>query len=92
MRRNSSHLSIISDGGVIVSLFCFHSLLFNTVAQRVNDPGLNTKLVINGSNPQNISTIKDGRGCGFIVWQDDRMGIDKVYFTHFDSKGKPTLP
>jgi len=91
LRRYSSHLFIITNNRVIVILFCFLSLLFNTKAQWVNDPDLNTKLVLNGSNPQNISAVTDGLGGGFIVWQDDRMGADKIYFFHFDSKGKPTI-
>ncbi len=91
MRRYSSHLLIISNNRVIVILFCFLSFLFNTRAQWVNDPGLNTKLVLNGSNLQNISVVTDGLGGGYIVWQDDRTGTSKVYFIHFDSKGKPTL-
>lgn len=61
------------------------------MAQWVNDPALNTKLVLNGNNPQNISTVADGLGGGYIVWQDDGTGTDKVYFLHFNSKGKPTL-
>ena len=76
---------------MIVILFCFLSFLFNTRAQWVNDPSLNTKLVLNGSNLQNISAVTDGLGGGYIIWQDDRMGTSKVYFIHFDSKGKPTL-
>ena len=76
---------------MIVILFCVLCLLFNTRAQWVNDPSLNTKLVLNGNNPQNISAVTDGLGGGYIVWQDDRMGTDKVYFLHFNSKGKPTL-
>ena len=91
MRRYSSYLFVISNYRLIVILFYFLSLLFNTRAQWVNDPGLNTKLVLNGSNPQNISTVTDGLGGGYIVWQDDRTGTDKVYFLHFNSKGKPTL-
>ncbi|MBT8385984.1 MAG: hypothetical protein KJO12_01110 [Ignavibacteria bacterium] len=61
------------------------------MAQWVNDPGLNAKLVLTRSNPQNISTVTDGLGGGYIVWQDDGTGTDKVYFLHFNSKGKPTL-
>jgi len=91
LRRYSSHLFIISNNRVIIIFFCFLSLLFNTRAQWVNDSGLNTKLVLNGSNLQNISAVTDGLGGGYIVWQDDRMGTSKVYFIHFDSKGKPTL-
>ena len=91
MHRFSSYLFIISNNRAIVILFCFLSLLFNTKAQWVSDAGLNTKLVLNGSNPQNISALADGLGGGFIVWQDNRMGIDRFYFLHFDSKGKSTI-
>ncbi len=91
MRRFSSHLFVISNTRLIGILFCFLSLLFNTKAQWVNDPGLNTKLVLNGNNPKNISAVTDGLGGGYIVWQDDRLGTYKVYFLHFNSKGKPTF-
>jgi len=91
LRRYSSHLFIISNNRVVVILFYFFSLLFNTKAQWVNEPDLNTKLVLNGNNPQNISAVTDGLGGGYIVWQDDGLGTDKIYFLHFDSKGKPTI-
>lgn len=91
MHRNSSRLFIVFEKKAFTIFFCFFSLFISANAQWVNDPGLNTKLVIDGSNPQNIHTATDGQGGGFIVLQDNRTETDKIYFTHFDSKGKSTL-
>ncbi len=73
----------------IFLLYFFLPIIVN--AQWVGNTGVNTKLVLNGNSPQNISAVGDEQGGGFIVWQDDRTGNDKVYFLHFDDRGKPTL-
>ncbi len=61
-------------------------------AQWATDPSENTKLVLGGSSPVDISTVTDSRGGSFIFWQDGRsMFLKQVLFIHVDNDGKVTM-
>jgi len=58
-------------------------------AQWVNNPALNTKLVIDGSKPINISSVEDLKGGAFIFWEDNKSGFqNEIFFIHMDGNGK----
>src|ERR1035437_4557830 len=58
-------------------------------AQWVNNPALNTKLVIDGSKPINISSVEDLKGGAFIFWEDNKSGFqNEISFIHMDGNGK----
>lgn len=62
--------------------------LFGTInAQWVNDPSQNSRLVLNTSNPINITTVKDQQGGAFIFWEDTRFDNSNVFFQHTDANG-----
>ncbi|MDR3665853.1 MAG: hypothetical protein P4L35_03310 [Ignavibacteriaceae bacterium] len=78
--------------------FCRSDLLFfifimiffvSAEAQWVNNPALNTKLVIDGSKPINISSVEDLKGGAFIFWEDNKSGFqNEIFFIHMDGNGK----
>jgi hypothetical protein len=59
-------------------------------AQWINNPSENTKLVIDASEPINISAVTDSKGGAFIFWQDNKYGLqnNEVYFMHVKSNGR----
>jgi hypothetical protein len=58
-------------------------------AQWVNNPALNTKLVIDGSKLINISSVEDLKGGAFIFWEDNKSGFqNEIFFIHMDGNGK----
>src|ERR1035437_8529947 len=58
-------------------------------AQWVNNPALNTKLVIDGVKPINISSVEDLKGGAFIFWEDNKSGFqNEIFFIHMDGNGK----
>ena len=61
-------------------------------AQWVNNPALNTKLVIGGSKPINISSVEDLKGGAFLFWEDNKSGFqNEILFVHMDGNGKVTF-
>jgi hypothetical protein len=57
-------------------------------AQWVNNPALNTRLVIDGSKPVNISSVEDLKGGAFIFWEDNKSGFqNEIFFIHMDGNG-----
>ena len=66
---------------------------FNTpFAQWVNNPGTNTKLVIDTNDPVNISSVRDFNGGAYIFWQDKKENsINHIYFIHLDADGLVSL-
>jgi hypothetical protein len=70
----------------------FLTIRFNLFPQWVNDPSLNTPLVINPKDPTNLTVLGDSNGGGFIVWQDiEHQDYSNIYFIHFDNKGHISL-
>ncbi len=58
-------------------------------SQWVNNPALNTKIVIGASKPINISSVEDLKGGAFIFWEDNKSGFQNdIYFVHMDANGK----
>jgi hypothetical protein len=85
-------ISILSIKFYIQGLIVFYLFLFCGVplhAQWVNNPSINTKLVIDGANPINISSVEDLKGGAFIFWEDNKSGFqDEIFFIHMDGNGK----
>lgn len=62
----------------------------NIMAQWINNPQTNTKLVTGVVNPSNISAVEDLKGGAFILWEDNKSGTHKdIYYLHIDNNGKP---
>ncbi len=60
----------------------------NGIAQWVNNPAVNTKLVSNCTNPVDISSVEDNKGGVFVFWTDKKPGLESnVYFMHADAYG-----
>jgi len=58
-------------------------------SQWVNNPALNTKIIIGASKPINISSVEDLKGGAFIFWEDNKSGFQNdIYFVHMDGNGK----
>jgi len=58
-------------------------------SQWVNNPSLNTKLVVDGVKPINISSVEDLKGGAFIFWDDNKSGFqNEIFFIHMDGNGK----
>jgi len=58
-------------------------------SQWVNNPTLNTKIVVGASKPINISSVEDLNGGAFIYWEDNKSGFQNdIYFVHMDANGK----
>ena len=57
-------------------------------AQWVNNPALNTKLVVDGSKPINISSVEDLKGGALIFWEYNKSGFqNEIFFIHMDGIG-----
>jgi hypothetical protein len=68
------------------AVFFFSSSSF---AQWVNNPGQNTKIVVDAVNPINISSIDDLKGGAFILWEENKnKQQNEIYFLHIDGNGK----
>lgn len=89
-RQNYNSLNFILQLIIFfVIVFGFYS---STVAQWVNNPKTNTKLVIDTNNPVNITSVRDYNGGAFIFWQDNKKdSISQVYFIHVDANGKVSM-
>lgn len=87
LRGNNLSLNLLMQVvlvGSIFLLFCTSSL-----AQWVNDPSVNTKLVTQTHNPIDISAVSDLNGGSFVFWQDNKFGYQsEVYFNHVNTNGK----
>jgi hypothetical protein len=58
-------------------------------SQWVNNPALNTEIVIGASKPINISSIEDLKGGAFIFWEDNKSAFQNdIFFVHMDGNGK----
>jgi hypothetical protein len=58
-------------------------------SQWVNNPVLNTKIVVGASKPINISSVEDLKGGAFIFWEDNKSGFQNdIFFIHMDGNGK----
>ncbi len=73
-------------GTIFILAFLFPKTM---QAQWVSDPAVNTKIVLNASNPIDISSVSDSKGGAFVFWQDTK-GNSKpdIFFMHFDANGK----
>jgi hypothetical protein len=57
-------------------------------AQWVNDPSSNTKLVIDPSDPINLTALSDLAGGAFVFWEDTKGTQQKdIYYIRFDKNG-----
>lgn len=64
-------------------------LFDSSLAQWVNDPSSNTKLVIDPVDPINISALKDFNGGAYVFWEDKKGSANSdIYFIHFDENGE----
>ncbi len=89
LQNNNSYSSLFLLVTFIVLVFGFFS---SASAQWVEDPGTNTKLVVNTTDPVNISSVKDFNGGAFIFWQDKKKdSSSEVYFIHVDADGTVSL-
>ena len=58
-------------------------------SQWVNNPAVNTKIVVGASKPINISSVEDLKGGAFIFWEDNKSGFQNdIFFVHMDGNGK----
>src|ERR1035437_1026282 len=81
--KSKIYFSFLLISGLV--LFSFPSLY----SQWVNNPALNTKIVIGASKPINISSVEDLKGGAFIFWEDNKSGFQNdIYFVHMDGNGK----
>lgn len=70
----------------LVILICFNGYVF---PQWVNNPSLNTIVVVDGVKPINITSIEDLKGGAFIFWEDNKNGLQNdILFSHLDGNGK----
>src|ERR1035437_703558 len=83
-----SILSIKYYTSVLLSLILVVIFVLPLNSQWVNNPALNTKLVIDGLKPINISSVEDLKGGAFIFWEDNKSGFqNEIYFIHMDGNG-----
>jgi hypothetical protein len=83
-----SILSIKYCSSVLLSLILVVIFVLPLNSQWVNNPALNTKLVIDGLKPINISSVEDLKGGAFIFWEDNKSGFqNEIYFIHMDGNG-----
>src|ERR1035437_3193676 len=84
-----SILSIKLFPNYLTSIFLLMICSLPLGAQWVNNPALNTKIVTDGSNPINISSVEDLKGGAFIFWEDNKSKFQNdIYFVHMDGNGK----
>ncbi|MCL5030557.1 MAG: T9SS type A sorting domain-containing protein [Bacteroidetes bacterium] len=87
---NQFNYSILVQAAIFTILF--FGLYANAFAQWINNPSVNTQLVIDTRDPVNISAVSDLNGGSFMVWQDNRNGFqNEVYFSHVDVNGNISL-
>lgn len=73
----------------LVALIFFAGFSSNSIAQWINDPSSNTKLVIDPVDPINISAIRDLNGGAYVYWQDKKNNAQSdIYFIHFNKNGE----
>lgn len=73
---------------LLAGLILFLLLYDNALAQWVNDPSSNTKLVIDPVDPINISALRDYDGGAYVFWEDKKGSPESdIYFIHFNKKG-----
>lgn len=71
---------------VLVSVLISPGIVF---AQWVNDPSSNTKLVIDPSDPINLTALSDLTGGAFVFWEDTKGTQQKdIYYIRFDKNGE----
>jgi hypothetical protein len=71
-----------------VLLFEFIFASNELIAQWVNNPAENTRVVFDLSEPINISSVDDQNGGAFIFWEDNITGLqNEIRFMHIDSNG-----
>ena len=76
---------------VILVPFIFFISCSVSLAQWVNNPSENTKVVTNTHNPIDISAVSDSNGGVFLFWQDSGdTTLSKIYFNHLDADGITT--
>ena len=84
MKKISSHIKLLLF--ITAVILC---LFDNTLAQWVNDPSSNTKLVVDPVDPINISALRDFNGGAYIFWEDKKGSSNPdIYFIHFDENGE----
>ena len=84
MKKTLSHIKLLLF--IAAAILC---LFDNTLAQWVNDPSSNTKLVIDPVDPINISALRDFNGGAYVFWEDKKGSSNSnIYFIHFDENGK----
>ncbi len=87
--KNISGLKIYSTALLILTAVLLAGGFSRSFGQWVNDPSINTRLVIDAADPIDISAVKDMRGGAFIFWQDNKNRFQgKVCFMHVDADGK----
>lgn len=73
-------------------LFFFFVFCSSAFAQWANNTSLNTKLVVNTSNPINILAHGNGNSGIFLVWEDNKSaGEPDIFFLHVDGEGKASF-
>lgn len=71
---------------VLTSVLISPGIVF---AQWVNDPSSNTKLVIDPSDPINLTALSDLTGGAFVFWEDTKGTQQKdIYYIRFDKNGE----
>ncbi len=76
----------------IIFTIIFFSLYADAFAQWINNPAVNTQLVIDTHDPIDISAVRDFNGGSFLFWQDNKNGFqNEVYFMHVDANGNINL-
>ena len=93
--NNKPNRQGISGNCWILSILFIFIFSTGSFAQWVNNPSLNTRLVLDSVEPVNISSVKDSKGGFFLLWEDDRnntaIGQSEVYFLHIDANGNASF-
>ena len=78
--------------GFALLLFIILIAAVPAFSQWVNNPVLNTKIVVGASKPINISSVEDLKGGAFLFWEDNKSGFQNdIFFLHMDGNGKVTF-
>ena len=88
LNKKSLHIEslIIRRFVLFIMVFLCHNN--SLLAQWVNDPSSNTRLVIDPTDPINISALSDFNGGAYVFWEDKKGSSDHdVYFIHLDKDG-----
>lgn len=84
MNKSFPHIKIF----ILALVFVFLKLDF-TFSQWVNDPSSNTKLVIDPSDPINLTALSDLTGGAYVLWEDTKGTQSKdIYYIRFDKNGE----